>query len=146
MAQHLAICLPKPVTKLLHLESLTIGWTLTRSHTVLMTMTPLAALSGDFLLRHLRCCQANDQHPGWCEGAPQPVSATFHDVLSVLRSMPRPLRAAALCYARVGPDPKTPRTSWRTLARRQRSTHGSLLVLRQRARDAAALVEAALCR
>lgn len=109
-------------------------------------MTVAPALSGELVLRHLRCCTANDQYPGWCGYLPAETSVTFAGVLAAIRPLPRPLRAAALCYARVGPDVKTPRTSWRTLARRQRSTHGSLLVLRRRASEAAALVEAALCR
>lgn len=112
----------------------------------MMTISPYLGLSGDLLLRHLRCCIANDQPPGWCGYLPIETVVPFSDVLAAIRSLPRPLRAAALCYARVGPDMKHPRTSWRTLARRQRSTHGSLLVLRRRATQAARLVEAALCR
>lgn len=104
------------------------------------------AVSGETLLRHLRCCVVNGYDPGWCLGSPVPTGVTLPTALNALRSLPRPLRAAALCYSRVGPDAKTPRTSWRTLARKQRSTHGSLLVLRQRARQAALLIEATLCR
>jgi len=93
-----------------------------------------AHVSGDLLLRHLRCCQANNKEPGWCEGSPHFIGVSFTAVLSAIRTLPKPLRHAAICYARVGPDLHNPRISWHKLAQRRSAAQAALLV------------EAALCR
>lgn len=100
--------------------------------------------AGELTLRHFRCCVVNGQPPGFCQDTPQP-GLTFRTLCLLLRAIPRPLRSAAFCLARVGHNPKTPKTSWRTLARRRKGLHRTLARLRLDA-SAAAQAVSLLCR
>jgi hypothetical protein len=90
--------------------------------------------AGEFVMRHLWCCIANDVPAGSCTSGRR-VVVSRGQVVRALWSLSASLRHDVYTYARMGPTPKHPYTGLCILARRRGVTPSQLRHLANLAAD-----------